>query len=325
MNKIWNVRCGIGLGLIVVAGQAVALHASPQDPAVAGGIDSIDETLLGPGAPAGGRPDGLSEPDAKASRWQDRFALTIGVDWTNAYFWRGFRQEDEGFIVQPWASLSFAAVKTDDLTLNINAGTWHSFHDNRTAAAVADDFYQTWYEADYSLGASVTAGTWTVGATYSWFGSPSGAFTRIEELTVAASLDDSQWLGAWALKPSVQVSFDTANGTGDGRDRGVYLQLGIVPGFDLPVQQDWTIRVDVPVVAGFSLSDYYQDGTGADDFFGFVQAGPKMSMPLPLPDGWGTWTFSGSASWLHASDHPAALNGGENNQWIFTAGVSVAF
>lgn len=319
-------RLPVGPAALLLAAALLPASALAQDTqTIAGGIENVDEALLGPTAPGGVRPDNLPKPAADSTRWQDRVSLTLGVDWTNGYFGRGIRQEDEGFIIQPYATLSIAAWKAEDFTLNVNFSTWHSFQDKETAAVVADDFYRKWYEADYTVGASVNVGKWTFGAAYNWFGSPSGALVRVEEIAVAASYDDSEWLGAWAMKPAVQVNFETAEGTSDGRDRGVYLQLGVTPGFDVALTDKTNLRVDLPVTAGFSLKDFYQDAAGNDDVFGFLQAGPKLSAPLPLPDGWGTWTVSGSASYLFMGDNVASFNGGKDGQWLFTVGVSVAF
>ena len=36
-----------------------------------------------------------------------RFSGSMGVDFTNAYIFRGIVQEDAGFIAQPWAELRY--------------------------------------------------------------------------------------------------------------------------------------------------------------------------------------------------------------------------
>ena len=45
-------------------------------------------------------------------------ALTVsgGVDWTTAYFFRGYNQEDTGLIVQPYLTLTSALVSNDNFT-----------------------------------------------------------------------------------------------------------------------------------------------------------------------------------------------------------------
>ena len=304
---------------------AVATADPGDDFATAGGIDDITEAALGPTGRGGVRPDNMPKPAETDKTSLDRFAFTVGADWTNAYIWRGFVQEDSGFIIQPYATISYETFKNEDVTLNFNFSTWQSFHDNETASPKPSGIYAQWYEADYTVGASVVWGKWNAGVTYGWLTSPSAAFTRIEELTGVVSFDDSEYLGAWSLKPAVLIAYETGPGFNDGRDRGVYLQLGILPGFDVRLSEQTTLRFDFPVSAGFSLHNYYQNASGGDAFFGFVQAGTKLSVPLPLPESFGAWTFNAAASICYMGDHPAVTNGGTNTQWVFSSGVSLAF
>jgi hypothetical protein len=300
--------------------------AQAQDAAIVGVSDVIDESVLGPSAPGGVRPDSAPVPAADAERWQDRVALTLSLDWTTAYYSRGYRQEDRGFILQPAAVLNVAALKTESATLSLNFSTWHSIHDKRTAArADAGEFYRRWYEADYLVGASLAMGNWTVGATYGWLDSPSDAFLQVEELTFAVSYNDAELMGAWSLKPAVAVIAETGRGTSDGKDRGVYGQLTLTPGFDVQITDKTTLRVDVPFNVGFSLHEYYQDAGGGDEWLGFASIGPKLTLPLPLPDGCGTWSLYGNATYLWLNDHVSTFNGNHSDEWVFGLGISVAF
>lgn len=263
---------------------------------------------------------------AKPEKWQDRVSLTLGNDFTNAYFFRGIRQEDNGFITQPYASLSIAAVKTDDLTLNLNFTNWNSFHDNRTNASPnRGSFMQAWYEADYVAGASLVVGNWTAGLTYTWLDSPSGGFKDQEELAISGAFNDTEALGPWSLKPSLTVVFETSGGAADGQDRGIYAQLALTPGTDLDLSENTKLRLDLPVILGTSLSDYYQNADGGNDFFGFLAVGPKLTIPLPLPAGFGAWSISTSATYLLMGDNARDFNAGDSAEWIFAAGFAVSF
>ena len=42
-----------------------------------------------------------------------RFSRSAGVDFTNAYIFRGIVQEDEGFIGQPWAELDYNVYSSE--------------------------------------------------------------------------------------------------------------------------------------------------------------------------------------------------------------------
>lgn len=304
--------------------------ASPVAPslALAQGPDGVSSSMGVVTLAAAISPDepGAAASEASGGSWADRVSLTLSADWTTAYFFRGVRQEDEGFILQPAAALSVAAFKTDDLTVNLNFSTWHSLHDNRTAArADAGSGYRAWYEADYVAGASVVSGPWTFGLAYAWLDSPSDAFVQVQEVQLSGAFDDSGPMGAWALKPTALVVIESGRGATDGRDRGSSLQLGINPGLDVQLTDSMKLRVDLPTNAGFSLGRYYQEASGGDDWFGFASSGPKLTLPLPLPTGWGAWSLTGSATFIHLGDNARDFNGGNPNQWFFGAGIVVTF
>jgi hypothetical protein len=81
----------------------------------------------------------------------------------------------------------------------------------------------------------------------------------------------------------------------------------------------------MPAALALSLTDYYQDANGDDDFFGFASIGPKVSLPLISEGKWGTWTLYSSATWMFLGDNASGFNNDDDQQWIFNAGISVAF
>jgi hypothetical protein len=268
-----------------------------------------------PGAPTEAR-DG---PNAGAIH------LTAGVDFTNAYYWRGFRQEDRGFIAQPFASIGVDVWQGEEWALQAFVGTWNSVHDRATLAATTDEVVKKWYESDYYFGLSASVGKWTLSAQYNWYSSPSNAFTTVEEAQVTAMYNDADDLGAFALGPLASLAFETGEGTSDGQDEGVYLQLGVEPGVDAELSDRWTVRFSAPITLGLSLKDYFQDATGEDELFGYLSVGAKASAQLPVSDRYGTWKAYLSGAYHILGDSTSAINDNEDTAFAFAMGVSVAY
>lgn len=267
-----------------------------------------------------------SEP-AKAEAPDRDIHLSLGVDYTNAYYFRGIVQEDHAFILQPYATLTLDLWEHEDFTLNATAGTWNSFHDSPTNAQHTDTFVENWYEADFILGLGLTIDKLTLGAQYIWYTSPSDSFQTVTELDLFASYDDSELLGAWKLLPSVLVAFETGDDFADGADtqQGVYFQVGINPGFSVKLCEHADLAINFPVTLGLSLDDYYEDASGDDDAFGFLSAGVKASMPLPIPESYGSWSISASLTALLLGNHTADYNDDREANFVATVGISASF
>ena len=54
---------------------------------------------------------------------QGKVSFSAGMDITNAYYFRGLRQEEQGIIAQPWMEVTFNLSDTVDLT----AGIWEQY------------------------------------------------------------------------------------------------------------------------------------------------------------------------------------------------------
>lgn len=328
-------RVLLAAGLMLTMTPAIVRGHSGDPLADAGGgagLTTIEEAILGPSRTPPERPKSPNEPaktpeqKAKELEEESRLHLSFNVDFTNMYIGRGYMQESGGFIVQPSAVVNYDIIKTDDIILTANFGTWSSFHDRRTNATESNSFRAAWYEADYTAGLSATMGEFTVGLSYGWYTSPSGALSEIQEFLVAASYDDSKLLGPFAVKPMVLIAFETGVGTSDGFDRGTFCQIGITPGIDLPVSDSWIPRFELPVNVGLSLNNYYQEPVNRkDDTFGFVTVGPRLSVPLPFGEGFGVWKLNAAATWWFLGDHPSQFNDDDKTEVQLTVGVSVAF
>ena len=92
-------------------------------------------------------------------------ALTIsgGIDFLNAYHFRGIPQEegDFGSVIWPYFDLGIALFEGDGglKTVGVNLGTWNSLHTGVTG--LDGPFRKLWYESDFyaTLGLGFGGGT----------------------------------------------------------------------------------------------------------------------------------------------------------------------
>jgi hypothetical protein len=246
-----------------------------------------------------------------------------GLDWTSAYFFRGYNQEDQGVIVQPYMNVYFKLSESEKNPITGYVGTWNSFHSEKTLGD--DGSFETWYESDLYGGVDFgLGGGFTLGGIYTMYTYPGGAFDTIEEVGVKLSFDDTDKLGLpFALKPYVGVYFETTdkNGTED-----TYLEFGIAPTvYTVNKDSDHAIALSVPVTVGCSLDDYYFDDSGDDEFLGYVSVGLAGSMPIATGP-YGAWSLNGSVTWMQLiADGLEAANHGDDYEIIGKIGVSFTY
>lgn len=267
----------------------------------------------------GAAPTSGAELDAEGDGGQ--LSLELAFDVTTGYFYRGFRQEDGGLIAQPSASLGMVIHEEGDFGVGATLGTWSSLHSRKTGAE--GDGPGLWYEADFIAGLSLTKGAWLFETTYVYFTSPSRAFTTIQELDFTLAFDDEAALGRAAMHPYVLLGIET-DGASDGGESGMYVELGISPGFAYEIA-DIEMIVVFPIALTLSLDDYYEDEEGNDERFGAASAGVDLSMPLPFGNSAGDWTIHMGVTALALGDHAASFNDGDNFQVIATIGLAVEF
>jgi hypothetical protein len=304
--------------------QEAAANGSPaNDPSTAGDGSA---TVNGDAGAAVGADAGTTVAPAAPAASGIELSFAAGIDWTSAYFFRGILQEKNGLILQPFVELGLHLTSDDSpVDLSVYAGNWNSFHGARTDATTSDGLSQYWYEADLYAGASLGYDAWTLDVVYYLFTSPSSSFDAQEEIDLILSFDDSElWDGHFALNPEAILSFELAAPL-TGPDRGIFLGLGVRPGFEIDLSPSSTLTIEIPVQVGLSLSDYYQDDFGNDERFGFVDVGVDASLPLTGPDGSPSWTVVGGVHVLFLGDVATEFNEGSDTQVIGRIGLRLAF
>jgi len=264
-----------------------------------------------------------------------KVSLSFGLDAASAYYFRGIPQENQGVIFQPSAGISFALADEAGPLSNIalNIGTWNSWHTSGSPS-------QGWYESDIALGFSgdLPAG-FSASVDYINLFAPTGGGIFAEEFDFGLSWDESTLLEGlpFSIGPSAVVAIEVDGGSDNGsftsKDEGIYLQLGIEPSIPL-TEGEYGLTLSLPVTAGFSLDDYYEDGAGGDDFWGFLDVAAAVSVPLAFVDpAYGSWSASFSVHGIFLNDSvqnigsPAGFNvtDGGDFEWYAMAGVAMEY
>jgi hypothetical protein len=246
--------------------------------------------------------------------------LTGGLDFANAYFFRGIWQDDSGVIMWPYADLGFALYSGDGAIKSVgaNLGTWNSLH---TGDAGSDGpSGKLWYESDFlaTLGLGFGGGT-SLGVTYTAYTSPNGLFGTVKEISFKLSVDDSGVLGAAAVKPYALLARELDGQADGGAEEGTYLELGIGPGYSRS-----RFSLTVPMKVGLSLGDYYESFTG-DDTFGYFSVAGVVTVPFSsAPTSFGSWNVHGGVEFLMLGDRNEAFFG-DSSHVIGSIGIGLSY
>ena len=274
---------------------------------------------------------GLTPAVALAQPNTGKGSFSTGLDFSHAYFFRGIRQEADGFIGQPYGEIAFdlfedaEGLNTGSLVL----GFWNSLHSGPSGSGGPSLNTTVWYEVDFYAGLSLgLVGQWRADVVYTQYMSPNDTFSTVKELALSLGFDDSERMGALALAPYVVLAIE-ASGNAAGIGSGAYVELGVEPGLPL---EDSPVSLTFPVTLGLSLSDYYQnvDPTvgmvGDNDGFGYFDLGILGSVPLlRVSESYGSWEVSGGVHLLFLGDSLEALNAGDQFQAIASFGLSIGY
>jgi hypothetical protein len=230
-------------------------------------------------APVQHLPANPAAPKEKAGHDEEKpELLTIdgGIDFTTAYYFRGYKIENSGLIMQPYGTLHLNAIHNDEFSLSPYINTWNSIH---SESRDADD-WKYWAETDVIAGAELSHGNWTLNLSYNLYLFPNGNIRQTEEIGAILSYDDTEltqsiWKDApIAFNPHVAWYHEIhdLNGSED-----TYLEAGIEPSYQ-PENSKWSFAV--PMVLGMSTDSFYTDGDGHNSFFGYGSIGLKTSYQL---------------------------------------------
>jgi hypothetical protein len=254
-----------------------------------------------------------------------RISLVLGNDFTTAYFFRGILQERNGLISQPYLEVGAKLYESEDgpiSSFTLFGGTWASIHSEQTLAD--GNGPSSLYEQDWYAGIKFSTGPLETKAAYYALTYPNGAFSTTQELDLTFSLNDSEWMGKFALYPSAMFAFET-DLTAFGPNRGTLLQLGIRPTMPLIEHETYPVSLAFPVNLGLGLDDYYETSSSDDDLFGFLQGGFVVSVPLGfVPEKYGAWSVGAGASIYTFGSNMEAANLDDDPWVVGTWSISMA-
>ncbi len=255
----------------------------------------------------------------------------LGVNFASQYINRGVIRENQGFMAQPYLDLYFNLYEGDGALTKVSfgLGLWSSLNSARTAQGAAEgnpgrSTSSVWYEFDYSGALSLEffrSLTLTVG--YLEANSPNGAFGASRNLTARVDYDDSELLGAFALRPHVSYVRELQGNLGNGKSggHGNYYEVGIAPA--LPAFGP--VTVTLPQTVGFGTNDFYH----RNRTFGYFSSGVNASVALGfIPAAYGSWSVNAGATYYYLHGGLAQANSIQasgHNTFVFNGGLNVSF
>jgi len=249
-------------------------------------------------------------------------ALGASFDITNAYLFRGLRQDDTGLIMWPAADVGVRLFDATGPVLHV--GSWNSLHTG--LAGLDGPTRRLWYESDFytTLAVPLTS-DYAAGATYTAYTSPNGSFSTVKELSFKIGPNEnaipssSTFIAPYAL---IAFELDTHPGLGQadgGQNAGTYLEFGAAP--------RWAgapVNVFFPVRVGLSLNNYYELA-GVDHTFGFLSLGAHAEVPFVRSSNYGAWNVHGGVDFFSLGDTPEAFNAGDQTKVVASVGIGFTY
>jgi hypothetical protein len=108
-------------------------------------------------------------------------------------------------------------------------------------------------------------------------------------------------------------------------DKGIYMGLGLAPGYTVFEDASVSLNVSAPLTFGFSVKDYYRVN-GKDQTFGYFSGGPLFTVGLKfIPTTFGTWLLKAGVQFLVLNSNLEAVNTGESFVPIGSVGVAMTY
>jgi hypothetical protein len=260
-----------------------------------------------------------------------------GMDFTNAYMFRGIRQDSTGLIMQPYGEIDIGVRAADAglKSVSLTIGTWNSLHTGDAGlqsdkSGLGCACGKLWYESDFYATLALGFSKAAFGATYTAYTSPSAGFNNVKEIMFKLTGDDSAALGRAAMHPyalvALEIDADNGHQADGGSKAGKYLELGVAPGYS-----GAKAGIAIPVKVGLSLGDYYELNVGTaalpvfkDNRFGFFSIAGIATVPINGTTSYGAWNIHGGVEFQKLGTTTEAFNGSDHRT-IVSAGFGVTY
>lgn len=182
-------------------------------------------------------------------------SLDAQVTFPSSYVFRGYVIEEDHFVVQPEATITYD-TKIGDLSISPYISAWANLTD---LSAPGDP---EWFnEFDVYLGADIELPhDFSLGLVYNYYNSPANFFDDIHEIGLSLSHEDF-------VHPAIGIFREIHH---EGADENTYIELSITLGFDVP--QVKNLHIDFPIVLGLTPDEYYTKSNGDGSVFGYASA-----------------------------------------------------
>ncbi len=236
-----------------------------------------------------------------------RVNLLVNFEFADAYLTpRGMIVHDDGLAFQPLI-LGFVNVFQSDSFLNsvtLVGGVWNDFSSSGVSEQppFGSEPKTHWVEIDPIAGVSLRMFKQVkLDLTYTAFNMQVLSIPTSQHLEVKLGLDDSPWLGPFALNPyflywaeltgkatAAQVPYQVFLNE-PGPSSSYYFELGITPGYTF---ESIGLRVEAPLRMLLPNSDFYGEYYASSSTVGLYELGVKATIPLKfIAPGYGNWNF----------------------------------
>lgn len=257
--------------------------------------------------------------------------ISAATDFTQAYMFRGIRQDDRRLMVQPAVALGVVldAGPGGLEGVALDLGTWNSRHQG--VPGETSERWR-WYESDAyaSVGLRFTHGVVLQG-TWTSYASPVDAFSPIREVSVRVAADAGPVFSR--VRPHALLAVEVGAGEGrgqadGGRRAGRYLELGVEP------TRVWRgVAVSFPVTVGLSVGGYYESNVGTaaepeyrDRMFGYLGTAVLGTIPITrTPTRYGRWSVRVGAEVERLGASTRAFNAGNPTKVIGRVGLGLTY
>lgn len=252
--------------------------------------------------------------------------LLLNVEFADSYVTpRGQIVRDEGLTIQPLL-LAFLSLYEGDgfiSSFKFVGGVWNDFGTSGVSkhAPFGSDPKTHYTEIDPILGVSIGLGkVATLDVTYTAFVEQILDIETSHHLEVKLKIDDSKWLGPFALNPyflfwqeldgkstAAQVPYlvfgpSPFTGSSTPPGEGYYFEIGVAPGFTVKPLYD--LKVEFPCRVLLPSEEFYGEWYDSASTVGLYEVGVKASLPLKfMPKGYGFWNIHAGYKYMDFVDN----------------------
>jgi hypothetical protein len=251
--------------------------------------------------------------------------LLLNVEFSDKYVTpRGQIVRDEGLTIQPLllAFLTLYEGKGFIDSFKFVGGVWADYGTEGVSehAPFGSDPKTHYTEIDPIFGVSMGfAKTATLSVTYTAFVEQILDIETSHHLEVKLSIDDSKWLGPFALNPyflywkelegkstAARVPYavfgpSPFTGSDSPPDEGYYFEIGINPSFTIKPAGD--LKIEFPCRVLLPSKDFYGEFYDDASTVGLYEVGVKASLPLNfMPKGYGHWSIHAGYKYMNFVD-----------------------